>query len=433
MLFKSLYKATLLTLLAVAGAHTCAKNAANGEITLTPPGGPARLMRDFFGMHIHRGDQAADWPSVNFGSWRFWDGAATWPDVQPNAQTWNFQKTDAYVARARSLGIGALITLGRTPQWASSRPLEPSAFGPGQAAEAAKLDDWRAYVRRLATRYAGKVEAYQVWNEANTAPFWTGSVDKLMALTCIAFEEVKRADPKALLVAPSGVGADKRVAWVKTFLAAGGAKCVDVASYHLYTGSNAPESFVTPMLDMRKQMADGGFAAIPLWNTETGYFIPNVTAANPTEGWSPYELRNQIDEKTAADYVVRAMLLARALGFERFYWYAWDDTHLGFIEPGDKKPREQANTLGLFTSLLLRSTLERCIRNATGLWICDLKLANSKPAQVIWVDPKAGDQFQVYAMTAAGSVRNFRQDARRAVAAAEKLAVSSSPLLFVPN
>ena len=428
---KAFAGSVLVIALALTGACGFAQNAANGEIVLTPPGGPARLMRDFFGMHIHRAEQPANWPTVSFGSWRFWDGAATWPEVQPNAQTWNFQKADAYVARAGSLGIGALITLGRTPQWASARPLEPSAFGPGQGAEAAKLDDWRAYVRQLATRYAGKVEAYQVWNEANTTPFWTGSVEKLVALTCIAHEEVKRADPKALLVAPSGVGADKRAEWVKTFMAAGGAKCVDVASYHLYTGNRPPESFIAPMLDLRKQLTDGGFGNLPLWNTETGYFIPSLKAANPTEGWGAYELRNKIDADTAADYVVRAMLLARALGFERFYWYAWDNNILGFIEPSDKKPREQASTLGRFTSLLMRSTLERCSRNTSKIWICDLKLANSKPAQIVWLDPQGDGTAKFYSATEKGVVRDFRSDGSKPLRIAEKIAITATPVLVV--
>jgi hypothetical protein len=311
--------------------------------------------------------------------------------------------------------------------------MEPSAFGLGQGAEAAKLDDWRAYVRQLATRYAGKVEAYQVWNEANTTLFWTGSMDKLVTLTCIAYEEVKRADPKALLVAPSGVGADKRVEWVKTFLTAGGAKCIDVASYHLYTGSNSPESFIAPMVEMRKQLAEGGFAAIPLWNTETGYFIPNMKSSNPTAGWSPYELRNTIDADVAAIYVVRAMLLARVLGFERFYWYAWDNTHLGFIEPLDKKPRENANVLGRLTSLLLRSTLERCSRNTAGIWICDLKFANGKPAQVIWIDPNANEQIQSYKADTAGSINDFLSDKPLQVAPSDRFTVTRRPLLYSMN
>lgn len=433
MLNQTLCKAAAPLLFVLSGANVWAQNLAPAEITLTPPGGPARLMRDYFGMHIHRAEQAANWPTVGFGSWRFWDGAATWPEVQPNAQTWNFQKSDAYVARAEALGIGALITLGRTPQWASARPTEPSAFGPGQGAEAARLDDWRNYVRQLATRYAGKVEAYQVWNEANTKPFWTGSMDMLVALTCVAYAEVKRADPKALLVAPSGVGADKRIEWVRNFLAAGGAKCVDVASYHLYTGNKPPETFIAPMLEMRKQLAESGFAALPLWNTEAGYFIPNLKSANPTEGWGDYELRNKLDSETAADYVVRAMLLARALGFERFYWYAWDNTHLGFAEPTDKKPREHAQALGRFTAWLLRSTLERCRRNAAGLWTCDMKLANSKPAQVLWVDPQARDQTQNHTVAAAGLLRDFRLDASRPVAAAESIVLNARPVLYVPN
>ncbi|CAN0471445.1 unnamed protein product, partial [Phaeothamnion confervicola] len=46
---------------------------ANTQYSLVAPGGAARFTRDFFGMHMHRSEQAGNWPDLAFGSWRLWD------------------------------------------------------------------------------------------------------------------------------------------------------------------------------------------------------------------------------------------------------------------------------------------------------------------------------------------------------------------------
>lgn len=335
-----------------------------------------------------------------------WDAYAGWAWLEPTQGAWQFAKLDSYIARTAAAGISVLLPLGVTPRWASARPGEPGIYGPGTSAEPADMELWRKYVRMVASRYAGKVAAYEVLNEANTTPFWTGGIPKLVEMTRIAREEIRRADLKALLVAPSGVGLDKRITWVRDFLAAGGAQQVDVASYHLYHTPMPPEAIVQPALEMHDQLAKAGFQNIPLWNTETGYFIEaRPESAQPK--WQDNERPYVISAETAGQYVVRTMLLARVLGFERFYWYAWDNDKLGFIEPGNKRLRPNAKALQRAVTVLLRSEIKRCDRSVVGLWTCQLVMANGKAARAVWTDVGANPKVQTVALATAATVFMF--------------------------
>lgn len=380
--------------------------APNTPFSLIAPGGSARFNREFFGMHMHRSELPGNWPDLAFGSWRLWDSYSGWMWLEPTPGAWQFAKLDAYVARAASTGVSVLLPLGVVPRWASARPNEVGIYGTGTSAEPADMARWRDYVRIVAMRYAGKIAAYEVLNEANTTPFYTGSITTLVEMTRIAREEIRRADPKALLVAPSGVGLDKRISWVRDFLAAGGAQYVDVASFHLYHPPMPPESMVPRLLEMRDQLTAGGFQNIPLWNTESGYYV-DALPGNPQPNWAPNERPYVISREAAGQYVMRAMLLARVLGFERFYWYAWDNEKLGFIEPGSKRWRPSAIALKRATVVLLRSDLKRCDRTPSGLWTCQLVLANGKTARAIWTDSVASPQVQTVPLAAPATVMQF--------------------------
>jgi len=388
--------------------------APTAQFSLVAPGGSARFSRDFFGMHMHRSEQTGNWPEIAIGSWRMVSAFADWMYIEPTQGEWKFAKLDGYVARAAAAGLSITLPLAVTPRWASARPDEPGIYGPGTAAEPAELERWRLYVRTVATRYAGKIHSYEVLNEANTTPFWTGGMAKAVELTRIAREEVKRADPQSLIVAPSGVGLDKRIAWVKDFLAAGGAQYVDIASFHLYHHPMPPEAMVPRLLEMREQLATAGYQAMPLWNTESGYFI-EVRPDSPAPKWQPSERPYVIPAETAAQYVPRAMLLARVLGFERFYWYAWDNDKMGFIEPGSKARRPNARALDRFITLLMRSELKRCDRTAAGLWTCQLVMANGKNARAVWTDAGASPKVQDVTLTAPATVYMFDIDRAQAV------------------
>lgn len=341
---------------------------------------------------------------------------------------------DAYLAQIeKTPGTRVLVTFGRTPPWATADD-KPSAYGvPGMSSPPRDIQDWRRYVRAMVQRYAGRIHEYEIWNEANTEPFWTGTTAQLVDLACAAAQEVRAVDPKAKIVAPNGTGAyPSRTRFVLDFLKAGGAACVDVVSYHLYTSGSAPESFVQPMLDLRADLKKAGFERFPLWNTESGYLTPG-TGANAFGDWSQYEKDSRLGDRDASDYVIRSMVLARAIGFERFYTYAWDNDKLGQVDLVSGLPRESANAITRFyRSMAGNGLIANCDRSDTGIWACKVKVAaGSKNGIIVWVDPNAAAQIQYYTLPFTSVVTDFHIDAAPRIKKGTDVPISASPQLLV--
>ena len=160
----------------------------------------------FFGMHIHRAVPTARypvpcaWPDVGFYGWRLWDSSVSWPALEPSSNQWVFATLDSCVALAEQEGAEVLLPLGLTPAWASSRPDEPSAYGPGNAAPPRDLEDWRNYVRTVATRYKGRIKAYEIWNEPNLENFYSGTPEVMVNLAREAYSVLKEVDPSIVVV-----------------------------------------------------------------------------------------------------------------------------------------------------------------------------------------------------------------------------------------
>jgi hypothetical protein len=339
----------------------------------------------FFGLHIHRADTGTAWPTLPFGSWRLWDARVTWADIEPTAGNWDFTRLDRFVAMAQLTKVDPLLALANTPRWASARPDENSPYGPGRASEPLRTEDWRRYVRTVAERYKGRIHHYEIWNEPNIKHHYSGSVEKLVELACEAASILKSVDPLNQLVSPGmSAGAKDHFDYLDAFLAKGGAKCVDIVGHHFYVPNSAPESMIPLIRTVRAVMAKHGIADKPLWNTEAGWWLPNgdgtAEASYITRGgWKKLSLDGE-----AGDYVLRAFVIARAEGLDRFYWYSWDhDGGLGLTEPSTGKPKPIAAKWREATMLLTGATGVKCTNSGT-VWQCTVSYASRPSTQVAW-------------------------------------------------
>src|SRR5256884_3286953 len=172
---------------------------------------------DLFGLHIHHLPQPTPWPRVSFGSWRLWDAYVVWPNVEPQKGQWDFSHLDGYISLAESHSVEILLPLGLTPAWASSRPKEKSGYEPGNAAEPRNISDWSEYVREVATRYKGRIHAYEIWNEPNLSDFFSGRPDTMLELAREAYGVLKQVDETVLVVSPSATG-QTGIAWLEHYL-----------------------------------------------------------------------------------------------------------------------------------------------------------------------------------------------------------------------
>ena len=336
----------------------------------------------YFGMHIHRADRGTKWPGREIGAWRLWDANVVWLDIEPQPGVWDFSRLDRYVSMAASTGTEIDYPLAMSPPWASARPEEKGVYSKtkkGDAAEPAKLEDWEDMVRTVVRRYKGRIRSYELWNEVNTGTgFYSGTPEALLALQKSAYRIIKQEDPAALFVSPSVVGeSDQQLGWFDKYLGLGAGNYADVIGYHMYVPRKPPEEIAGLVQKLRRIMVRHGIADKPLWNTESGYRMDfrqeRVVAADPS--WPA------LSPERAEAYVVRALLLGWWAGIDRFYWYAWDNSDLGLIDPAGNVT---AAGKAYLTTVrwLVGSSLKSCKRTGP-VWVCAIE-RRGRNAWLVW-------------------------------------------------
>ena len=101
-----------------------------------------------------------------------------WAFIQPTPDQWDWGVVDTMVNSALAHGISVLAALNSTPGWAGP----PSLLAYSASPDVAAYGDFAA---AAASRYRGRISAYEVWNEANSVLFWTPAPDPA-AYTAIA-------------------------------------------------------------------------------------------------------------------------------------------------------------------------------------------------------------------------------------------------------
>lgn len=352
----------------------------------------------FFGMHI-LSPGSHGWPQVPIGSVRIWDTGTRWMDLQPTGPgSWSptaLAALDTAVSTALAHGAQPVLVLGQTPQWASRDPSDTrSVYGAGVGQPPKSIAAWSAYVSYLAKRYAGRVRAYEVWNEANFPTFFDGTPADLARLTTATRAAVKQADPHALVVSPSiGVRNKNAPGWVRDFLQAGGGAQVDVWSVHMYPPRyQPPEAMVGPTNDVLTVLRANGQADKPVWDTERAYGL--ASGGEFVRG------------SHAVGYVARGAILDAGLGISRSYWYAWEDHSWGGLyvsAPDLVSPSEPGLAFGWVRSWLLGARIAPCQQGSGDLrylWSCRLRLADGTDALAEWA-VKGGPLVQLPAGTTA--------------------------------
>lgn len=238
-----------------------------------------------------------------------------------------FTELDRFVDTAVSQNINVLLSVSKAPEW--SRPTTemdgpPTDFGL-----------YRQFMNYVASRYQGRVAAYELWNEANLQREWNGFplggalfVDLLREGAAGA----RAGDANAQLIsgAPAVTGINDRTAaiddrqFLQEMLDAGLTDVVDGVGAHPYGFANPPDSNNGnpdtavpshnnhPSFFFRDTMEDyhtlsGG--ELPIWATEFGWgsFAGLVNdAGTPVPPLPGTEYMNDVSEWQQAEYTLRA-------------------------------------------------------------------------------------------------------------------------------
>jgi len=134
------------------------------------------------------------WVKQNFG----------WRDIESKKGQFDWSHTDHIVYTANRYGAGKLdllIRVDHPPEWAApgcSNPAQGIVQGPPR-----NLQDYANFLTALASRYKGRIRAYEIWNEPNLAREWCGRVPdpaEYAQMLRVAYAAIKRADPNAMVI-----------------------------------------------------------------------------------------------------------------------------------------------------------------------------------------------------------------------------------------
>jgi len=262
------------------------------------------------------------WCKVGFG-WRDIEGAGK--------GVYDWSHTDRIVEAANREGVDLLARIDHQPSWAGGG--FPSNGPPDN------LQDLADFLTALASRYRGRIRAYEVWNEPNLAREWGGRLPDPGAyakLLGVAYRAIKAADPGAMVISagltPTGTWNEEARPddWYleSMYIAMGGSSdgYFDVLGVH-GAGYKSP-----PERDPAEVAANpdlGGHRAFAFRRIEDLRAIMVKRGDGDKQiavlefGWtsdprpdSPYNW-HRVTEEVKADYLVRAYRYARE------HWSPW--------------------------------------------------------------------------------------------------------------
>jgi len=332
-----------------------------------------------FGLHIFNSTTGTQWPTSKFGAWRLWDAKVNWMDLEPNKGEWHFEKLDKYVALAEKNGVEIVLNFAYSPTWASARPTEAN-WGAGHTAEPTNIEDWKNYVRTVATRYKGRIHYYEIWNEPQNKGFYTGSVEKMVELAREAYAITKAVDPTVSIITPPP-DSNSGLSWLDEYLSKGGGDYADIIGYHFYVADGAPEVMLD-LINKVKAIIAKYHVIKPLWNTETGWLVQNhLSTVAPILGF-----KNVLSDEQASSYVARAFILNWASGIDRFFWYGWDSSTMALVEADGKTLKPPAIAYNMVYSWLNGAKMISCGKSTQGTWVTDIVRDAGYKAWIIWTE-----------------------------------------------
>ena len=272
-----------------------------------------------------------------------------WRDVEIVRGTLNLTPYDTAIETFSQAGFNVMLTLTGAPDW--SRPsATPFVLSLPQYGPPDNLQDFAFFAGTIAARYAGLVDAYEVWSEPNLRRSWidpttTSRETARMAdvryidLLSAAYTAIKTADPAALVVsaglAPTGLNDLRNSIDDEVFLTAlfeqGLSEVVDAVGVQPDGFANPPSVrcctqsegvlthyenkkfyFLDTLESYRSIMIQAGVDK-PLWVTRFGWGTAEGNKiVSPNMNENPFFSYNSPQEQ--ADYTAEALSIAQNFG-----------------------------------------------------------------------------------------------------------------------
>jgi LysM repeat protein len=263
-----------------------------------------------------------------------------WRDIEGSGKGhFDWSLADRVVHQVNEFGLDLIARVDRQPQWAGG--------GYPQNGPPNNYQDYADFLFAMASRYKGRIRAYQIWNEPNLnvagRSEWGGrppNPAEYTALLKVAYQAIKQADPDAMVISaglsPTSRWDDQAMPdeeFLKGMYAAGAKPYFDVFGAHGAGYKVPPETDPAvvardPALnnydpspeerkriycfrhveDLRRIMVENGDGDKQIALLEFGWTSDTV---HPDYAWF------RVTEEQKADYLVRAYQYAKQ------HWSPW--------------------------------------------------------------------------------------------------------------
>ena len=243
---------------------------------------------------------------------------------------YDWWKPDNVVNSAEAAGLKLLVRLDRQPFWSQKDTSDPEPNEPP-----ANLQDFGDFCGVTASRYKGRIGAYQVWNEPNLSREWGNEPPnpaEYTALLKVCYEAIKTADPAAIVIsaglAPTGTPlplAMPDMEFLQGMYEAGAAAYFDVLGLNA-PGFKAPPEMSADEVAAAEGFGNGRWFAFRHVEDMRGIMVANGDSHKQVAllemGWTLDTVNGDyawfaVDEQTQADYLVRAYQYATE------HWRPW--------------------------------------------------------------------------------------------------------------
>jgi spore germination protein YaaH len=265
-----------------------------------------------------------------------------WKDVEPSPGNYSWGLWDEVINQYSNNGIKILLSIPKAPDWSRPPDDDRSVEGPPQDPM-----NYANFVGQVAARYAGKVQAVEIWNEQNLY-YEAGGAGRInpaayTELLKASYNAIKAVNPDMIVVSgaltPTGApmpAAMDDVEYLRQMYANGAKGFFDAVGAHpsgfanppdaLYQGGDFDPSrgyddhrsffFRNTMEEYRRVMVENGDGSKTIWPTEFGWPVWRFT------GDARFTFAQQNSLERQAQYSVRAYELGREWGWvgTMFLW-----------------------------------------------------------------------------------------------------------------
>jgi polysaccharide biosynthesis protein PslG len=257
-----------------------------------------------------------------------------WSELEPAQGEIDYGELDTVVEALEGVEANIMLVVSSAPDWART-----SLDEDGPPDDFATFD---LFITALATRYSGRIDAYQIWSEPNLRREWNSDryeirADHYVDLLRTGYEAINEVDPDALVIAAGlaptgfndGINAIDDRTYLQDMYSNGVISVSDAVAAHPGGWSNPPDSecctqpagvethYESPTFFFKDTLEDYREIMLrnndnrPLWVTKFGWGTSEDTSAPGAD----YVYITYTDLAEQAIYTPRAFEIGSELGY----------------------------------------------------------------------------------------------------------------------